>query len=144
MIGRRRSYQARSDYGDLNPFRQHHLGVFGEGMILEGVGIGKPDRRLGDRFSFNNGTPANSTDIAPGLTNGTNAVGTASVHGDATDIRYIGITTGTRNALLAAIANDANWEEAAGATAAGYTDITAGAGFTQTGVPVELQTFTVE
>jgi hypothetical protein len=60
-----------------------------------------------------NPSPSLDTDVYAGLTDGLNAVsvGVGPKPGDEFDnARYVGPTSGTRDELLAAIANDGNWQ----------------------------------
>ncbi len=57
---------------------------------------------------------SNQTNLYPGLTDAANAVAVGSGAGNQDEFdnaRYIGITSGTRGALLAAIADATNWEK---------------------------------
>ncbi len=56
---------------------------------------------------------SNQTNLYPGLTDGQNAVAAGSGPGNQDEfdnVRYMGITSGTKSALLAAIADASNWE----------------------------------
>lgn len=66
-----------------------------------------------DDFGSGSSTPEKQTDLIPGLTDGTNAVAKGSASGtnnELSNIRYTGTTAGTGAAILAAVANDSNWE----------------------------------
>ncbi len=94
------------------------------------IDSGSNDRPL---FTFDSAALTHTTDVAPGLTVGTNAVGlrnpTNGPGGDEWDqIRYVGSRVGTKAALLAAIANAANWEGTDGDQGSGWSN--AGGNFT--------------
>lgn len=65
----------------------------------------------GNEFSYLDNYSTYTTDLPPGLTEGETALALSDAGIDEWDnMRYIGPATGSREALLAAIANPANWE----------------------------------
>jgi hypothetical protein len=70
---------------------------------------------------------ANATQLYPGLAEGTSAIG---IYPHADNARYTGSFEGTREEILANIANEANWQSSSNPMGgAGWVDATGGSGF---------------
>ena len=89
-------------------------------------------------FTFDGGARSHTTDVHTGLTEGVNAVGLRDVanNDEFDNIRYTGPSSGDRDALLAALADSANWEGTNDAQSSSWTNfLGAGNNFTVTPVP---------